>query len=75
MMVAPEYNPVTCKNCGTVTNYVNRAHECPATPRYHILTVYIPNIGKVTKNADPAYRKHAGSRALRFRRAYNFNFI
>lgn len=66
MKQAPEYNKILCRTCGHLASYVARAHACPGN--LNRLTAYTPNIGRVTKNANPAYRKHAGSRQKRVRR-------
>ncbi len=65
-MDAPEYNRIKCVTCGHVATYLDRGHYCMGN--LGLLTAYQPNIGRVTRNADPQYRKHAGSRAKRFRR-------
>jgi hypothetical protein len=40
----------------------HRFHPC-AKGGIVVSTMYIPNTGKLTKNSDPEYRKHAGSRS------------
>jgi hypothetical protein len=59
--VSETYNKIMCRTCGEVNDYINRSHYCIGN--LHRLTSYMPNIGKITRNADPEYRKRFGSRA------------
>lgn len=56
-----EYICPRCKDY--IIDSERRFHPC-SREGVTVPAVYFPNVGKLTKNADPAYRKHAGSRPL-----------
>jgi len=47
-----------CPRCKTEVTIENRFHLCER----RMPTAYMPNIGRVTKQVDPDYRKRFGSR-------------
>ncbi|HEY6018666.1 MAG TPA: hypothetical protein VIY48_01895 [Candidatus Paceibacterota bacterium] len=53
-----------CPRCHEyILDAERRYHPCQKVgERAAYPTLYLPNTGKQTKNSDPAYRKHAGSR-------------
>lgn len=61
-----EYICPRCKDY--IIDSERRFHPC-SREGVTVPAVYFPNVGKPTKNSDPAYRKHAGSRPERFRRS------
>lgn len=54
-----EHNNYKCPACRAEIQPFDPAHNCGGW-----LTVYRPNIGKLTRQIDPAYRKRAGSRPV-----------
>lgn len=54
-----------CPRCHEyILDAERRYHPCQKVgERAAYPTLYLPNTGKQTKNSDPAYRKHAGSRS------------